>query len=117
MRYRTDFRNPANLPALQAVLEHLTHRGDTDATYHLDDLVGCASWPNETISLLRGFRIDGGSGQLRLHVADGLQALRLQVDLDQAIQAIRVSCFARRFRGVSRHGRHAARSETAADAG
>ena len=38
----------ANLPALEAVLAHIAARTDTDAIYHLGDLVGYAPWPDET---------------------------------------------------------------------
>jgi predicted phosphodiesterase len=59
----------ANLPALQAVLEHINDRGDTDATYHLGDLVGYAPWPNETVSLLKGVRVEGIAGNYDSTVA------------------------------------------------
>lgn len=51
----------ANLPALEAVLEDVRHR-DVGATYHLGDLVGYASWPNETVALLRERAIPGVAG-------------------------------------------------------
>jgi predicted phosphodiesterase len=59
----------ANLPALQAVLEHIDGPGGTDATYHLGDLVGYAPWPNETVSLLEDRRIDGIAGNYDSTVA------------------------------------------------
>ncbi|HET6796680.1 MAG TPA: metallophosphoesterase, partial [Gemmatimonadales bacterium] len=37
----------ANLPALEAVLEHIGRQPGITATYHLGDLVGYAPWPNE----------------------------------------------------------------------
>lgn len=52
----------ANLPALEAVLDHIAARPDVDATYHLGDLVGYAPWPNETVALLRGRGIAGVAG-------------------------------------------------------
>lgn len=62
MRYALISDIHANLPALQAVLDDIGTRPDVDATYHLGDLVGYAPWPNETVSLLKGFRIDGIAG-------------------------------------------------------
>jgi predicted phosphodiesterase len=59
----------ANLPALRAVLEDIGNRAGVDATYHLGDLVGYAPWPNETVSLLRGFRIEGVAGNYDSTVA------------------------------------------------
>jgi predicted phosphodiesterase len=59
----------ANLPALEAVVEHIDHRGGLDATYHLGDLVGYAPWPNETVALLKGFRIGGVAGNYDSTVA------------------------------------------------
>jgi len=52
----------ANLPALEVVLNSIAARPEIDATYHLGDLVGYGPWPNETISLLKGFRISGIQG-------------------------------------------------------
>ncbi|HWN20050.1 MAG TPA: metallophosphoesterase family protein [Gemmatimonadales bacterium] len=51
----------ANLPALEAVLEDIGHRG-VAATYHLGDLVGYAPWPDETVALIRGRGISGVAG-------------------------------------------------------
>ena len=45
-----------------AVLADVGARTDIDATYHLGDLVGYAPWPNETVALLKGFRIQGIAG-------------------------------------------------------
>jgi predicted phosphodiesterase len=59
----------ANLPALQAVLDHIAHRADTDATHHLGDLVGYAPWPNEVVSLLRELRVEGIAGNYDSTVA------------------------------------------------
>lgn len=61
MRYALISDIHANLPALQAVLEHI-QRSDTPAIYHLGDLVGYAPWPNETVDLLRSLRIHGVAG-------------------------------------------------------
>ena len=52
----------ANLPALEAVLEHIDKHRDVVATYHLGDLVGYAPWPDETVSLLRAHGISGVAG-------------------------------------------------------
>jgi hypothetical protein len=43
----------ANLPALEAVLDHIGRESGVAATYHLGDLVGYAPWPNETVALLQ----------------------------------------------------------------
>jgi predicted phosphodiesterase len=59
----------ANLPALEAVLDDIGNRGTPDSTYHLGDLVGYAPWPNETVSLLREFRIPGIAGNYDSTVA------------------------------------------------
>jgi predicted phosphodiesterase len=62
MRYALISDIHANLPALEAVLEHIRARGDVACTYHLGDLVGYAPWPNEVVSLLRGSRVEGLAG-------------------------------------------------------
>jgi predicted phosphodiesterase len=62
MRYALISDIHANLPALEAVLRDIAARPEIDATYHLGDLVGYGPWPNETISLLKGFDIPGIQG-------------------------------------------------------
>lgn len=62
MRYALISDIHANLPALEAVLNDIGARTGIDATYHLGDLVGYAPWPDETVSLLKGFRIEGIAG-------------------------------------------------------
>ena len=57
MRYALISDIHANLPALEAVLDDIEHRGDTDAIYHLGDLVGYAPWPNEVVERLRETRL------------------------------------------------------------
>ncbi len=52
----------ANLPALEAVLDHIGRQRGVTATYHLGDLVGYAPWPNETVELIRDRRISGVAG-------------------------------------------------------
>ncbi len=69
MRYALISDIHANLPALSAVLEHIEGRPDLVATYHLGDLVGYAPWPNETVSLLRRFRVQGIAGNYDSTVA------------------------------------------------
>jgi predicted phosphodiesterase len=59
----------ANLPALEAVLEHINAAGLIGETYHLGDLVGYAPWPNETVALLKGFRVQGIAGNYDSTVA------------------------------------------------
>jgi predicted phosphodiesterase len=62
MRYALISDIHANLPALEAVLNDIAARPEIDATYHLGDLVGYAPWPDETVALLKGFRIEGIAG-------------------------------------------------------
>jgi predicted phosphodiesterase len=52
----------ANLPALEAVLEHVARQRGVTATYHLGDLVGYAPWPNEVVALIRDRSIAGVAG-------------------------------------------------------
>jgi predicted phosphodiesterase len=52
----------ANLPALEAVLEHIGRQKGVSSTYHLGDLVGYAPWPNETVALIRDRSISGVAG-------------------------------------------------------
>lgn len=69
MRYALISDVHANLPALQAVLDHIAAQREIAATYHLGDLVGYAPWPNETVALLRGFKIAGVAGNYDSTVA------------------------------------------------
>lgn len=62
MRYALISDIHANLPALEAVLAHISTQPAIAATYHLGDLVGYAPWPNETVDLLRDRRIPGVAG-------------------------------------------------------
>jgi predicted phosphodiesterase len=59
----------ANLPALEAVLAHISEQPEVAATYHLGDLVGYAPWPDETVALLREFKIAGVAGNYDSTVA------------------------------------------------
>src|SRR5215211_1471901 len=59
----------ANLPALEAVLEHIARDTDIDATYHLGDLVGYAPWPAETVALLHSRAVEGIAGNYDSTVA------------------------------------------------
>ena len=59
----------ANVHALQAVLDDLTARGLVGRTYHLGDLVGYGAFPNETVDLVRSFRIQGIAGNYDSTVA------------------------------------------------
>jgi len=61
----------ANLPALEAVLEHVRWQGAVTATYHLGDLVGYAPWPNETVALIRTRGIPGVAGNYDSTVGTG----------------------------------------------
>jgi predicted phosphodiesterase len=69
MRYALVSDVHANLPALQAVLDHVAAQRSIAAVYHLGDLVGYAPWPNETVALLRGFKISGVAGNYDSTVA------------------------------------------------
>lgn len=69
MRYALLSDIHANLPALEAVLNHIAARPDIHTTYHLGDLVGYAPWPNETVALLRELGIDGIAGNYDSTVA------------------------------------------------
>jgi predicted phosphodiesterase len=71
MRYALISDIHANLPALEAVLEHLGAQPDVAATYHLGDLVGYAPWPNETVALIRGAKIAGVAGNYDSTVGSG----------------------------------------------
>lgn len=62
-----------NLPALEAVFEHLDGRDDVDGTVHLGDLVGYAPWPNEVVDLLRSRAISGVAGNYDSTTATGYQ--------------------------------------------
>ena len=59
----------ANLPALEAVLDHIASLPGIDATYHLGDLVGYAPWPDETVALLHTRGIEGIAGNYDSTVA------------------------------------------------
>lgn len=59
----------ANLPALDAVLDDIDRRGDVDAVYHLGDLVGYSTFPNEVVSRLRERGIAGIAGNYDSTVA------------------------------------------------
>lgn len=61
----------ANVHALTAVLDDIAARGLAGRVYHLGDLVGYAAFPNETVALLRSFRVQGVSGNYDSTVASG----------------------------------------------
>jgi len=69
MRYALISDIHANLPALEAVLDHIATQSDIAATYHLGDLVGYAPWPNETVALLNERGIEGIAGNYDSTVA------------------------------------------------
>ena len=69
MRYALISDIHANLQALNAVLLDIDQRGDTDATYHLGDLVGYSSSPNEVVARLRKRGIAGIAGNYDSTVA------------------------------------------------
>lgn len=69
MRYALISDIHANLPALDAVLADIARRADSDATYHLGDLVGYAPWPDEVVERLGAARIAGVAGNYDSTVA------------------------------------------------
>jgi predicted phosphodiesterase len=69
MRYALISDIHANLPALDAVLADIDRRGDVDTVYHLGDLVGYSSSPNEVVARLRERAIAGIAGNYDSTVA------------------------------------------------
>ena len=69
MRYAFISDIHANLPALDAVLADVDARGDVDAIYHLGDLVGYSSSPNEVVTRVRERAIAGVAGNYDSTVA------------------------------------------------
>ncbi|MBL0169698.1 MAG: metallophosphoesterase family protein [Gemmatimonadaceae bacterium] len=69
MRYALISDIHANLQALDAVLADIDARGDTNATYHLGDLVGYSSNPNEVVARLKVRGIHGIAGNYDSTVA------------------------------------------------
>jgi predicted phosphodiesterase len=59
----------ANLPAVDAVLADIAARSDVSATYHLGDLVGYSSQPNEVVARIVAERIAGVAGNYDSTVA------------------------------------------------
>ena len=59
----------ANLPAFEAVLADIAARPDVGATYHLGDLVGYSSSPNEVVARIQSAGIPGVSGNYDSTVA------------------------------------------------
>lgn len=73
MRYVLISDIHANLQALDAVLADIDARGDTDAIYHLGDLVGYSSAPNEVVARLQARAIAGIAGNYDSTVATDYQ--------------------------------------------
>jgi predicted phosphodiesterase len=69
MRYALLSDIHANVQALDAVLADIDARGDVDAIYHLGDLVGYSSSPNEVVARLRERSIAGIAGNYDSTVA------------------------------------------------
>ncbi len=69
MRYALISDIHANLHALDAVLADIDRRGDTDAIFHLGDLVGYSSNPNEVVQRLIERGISGIAGNYDSTVA------------------------------------------------
>ena len=73
MRYALISDIHANLPALDAVLADIDARADVDAVYHLGDLVGYSSQPNDVVERLRARAIAGIAGNYDSTVATDYQ--------------------------------------------
>ena len=69
MRYALISDIHANLEALDAVLADIDARGDRETVYHLGDLVGYSSSPNDVIDRLRARAIAGVAGNYDSTVA------------------------------------------------
>jgi len=69
MRYALISDIHANVQALDAVLADIDARGDVDAVYHLGDLVGYSSTPNEVVERLCARAIAGIAGNYDSTVA------------------------------------------------
>ena len=69
MRYALISDIHANLQALDAVLADIDRRGYITATYHLGDLVGYSTSPNEVVTRLRERAIAGVAGNYDSTVA------------------------------------------------
>src|SRR5574341_673157 len=61
-----------NLPALEVVLRECRAEG-YDLIVHTGDLVGFAPFPNETVELVKGERIEGVRGNLDESVSAGAE--------------------------------------------
>ena len=73
MRYALISDIHANVPALDAVLADIDARADVDAVYHLGDLVGYSSQPNDVVERLRARAIAGIAGNYDSTVATDYQ--------------------------------------------
>ena len=71
MRYAMLSDIHANVQALDAVLADIDSQDGVDAIYHLGDLVGYASGPNEVVARLRERHIPGVAGNYDSTVATG----------------------------------------------
>jgi predicted phosphodiesterase len=69
MRYALISDIHANVEALDAVLADIDARGDVQAVYHLGDLVGYSSSPNDVVERLRARAIIGIAGNYDSTVA------------------------------------------------
>lgn len=69
MRYALISDIHGNLPALDAVLADIDRRGDVDAIYHIGDLVGYSTSPNEVVARLQQRAIAGVAGNYDSTVA------------------------------------------------
>jgi predicted phosphodiesterase len=87
MRYALISDIHANLPALQAVLADIDRCGDSDAIFHLGDLVGYAPWPNEVVETLAMRGIAGVAGNYDSTVATAYEHCGCRYE-DEAQEAL-----------------------------
>ncbi len=73
------------------MLRHVDGAGPFDAIYHLGDLVGYASWPNETVALLRERGIHGVAGNYDSTVATDYKHCGCKYEDDEQERLSRVS--------------------------
>ena len=69
MRYALLSDVHANLPALNAALADIAARPNIEATYHLGELIGYSTSPNEVVGTLRAIGVSGVAGNYDSTVA------------------------------------------------
>lgn len=81
----------ANLPALEAVLAHIANQPEIGSIYHLGDLVGYSSSPNEVVDLLRARGIPGVAGNYDSTVATGYKHCGCKADNERQEELAHIS--------------------------